>query len=282
MPQLPVLITMPHASGYVPFDILEAMLRDDVHSFKLREARLRHLHDESDPYTDRIFHAPGATHLPARASRFVVDLNRSRSDAGPNGTIKLTDFGGEPLYPSRFRLTAGAAEERLARYWDPYHQAIEAILKREDIHFFIDGHAMSPTGPVLGPDEGKPRPALCIITGGDMKGEPLDPERHTSIPPKVAQHVAKTLETHFRPILTDATNVPPEVRINDPFTVGFIQQHYSNPNLPYAKPGFAIEINRALYLQVGEDGLEQDIPGRVEALNEAFRAFLQDIVPLFP
>ena len=171
--QLPVLVSTPHASGFVPFHLLAEMLGEEVFDREARERRLEYLFDEGDPYTDAIFYAPGARHLSALTSRFVVDLNRPRDYGGPNGVIKLTDFQAQPLYPPDYALSPQAAEERLSRYWDPYHAAVDAALARNDISFFIDGHAMSPVGPAIGPDTGKLRPALTLVTGGDARGEPL-------------------------------------------------------------------------------------------------------------
>jgi N-formylglutamate amidohydrolase len=209
----------------------------------------------------------------------VVDVNRHRDQEGENGVIKLTDFQGGSLYPEGFTLEDRAKERRLKRYWDGYHRQIAELLRKGSAAFFIDAHAMSPVGPKLGPDEGKPRPALSIVTGGDREGEPLELSRPTSIPGELARWMARKLLEHFAPVLDASDGVPPTVTINDPFAGGGIQQRYSDPALPFCKPGFAIEVNRALYLETGLDGFDRPIPGRVEALNRAFNAFLRDLLP---
>lgn len=278
---LPILISTPHSSGFAPFDVLADMLGPDVYDRSSREARLAFLFNEGDPYTDALFYLPGARHLNALVSRFVVDLNRARDEGGRNGVIKLTDFSGRSLYPAGFTLSEEVAGQRLRRYWDSYHGVLEQELARDDIHFFIDGHSMTPRGPLIGPDEGRLRPAFNMITGGDRRGEPLAPEAHTSISGALAREIAERLEHHFAKLMADNPKVPAEVRINDPFAVGGIQQRYSDPARTVHKPGFALEFNRALFLEPAENGFDRPKPGSIEAFNQAFRAFAHDIVRLF-
>lgn len=273
MRKLPVVIFTPHASGHVPYDVLADMLGQEVRDIATRQRRLRDLFDEGDPHTDAIFHAPGAFHLEALTSRFVVDLNRRRDEEGRNGVIKLTDFNERPLYPGGYRLSREAAEHRLAVYWDSYHRSVEGVLGRDDVLFFVDGHSMVPVGPRIGPDCGQPRPALCIFTGGDTEGRPKG-SNHTSLSPETAKRVVKGLETHFADVMAQQSKVIGEVWLNRPFSLGGIQQRYSDPTRPFHKPGFGLEINRALYLEA--DG--EPILGRIERLNDAFNAFLLEAV----
>lgn len=171
---LPVLIVTPHSSGHVPFDVLAEMLGEEAFSSEVRAQRLEELFLEGDPYTDAIFHAPGATSLHAPVSRFVVDLNRDRDTVGENGVIKRTDFERRPLYPPGFELDAVAHEERLRRYWDSFHAEIERCLKTHPIRLIINGHSMQPYGPQIGPDAGQPRPALTLMTASGAAGWATD------------------------------------------------------------------------------------------------------------
>ena len=278
---LPVLITTSHSSGFAPFDVLAEMLGEDVQDADKRAARLAYLYSAGDPYTDALFHLPGATHVNALASRFVVDLNRKRDAGGLNGVIKVTDFGGRPLYPEGFQFSEGEIEERLERHYDPFHQTITRALAKRDILFLIDGHSMSPKGPLIGPDQGRPRPAFTIITGGNHLGEPRTPNEQPSIPAEVAQEVVRQLNSHFGEIIQATPEVPDAVLINSPFDGGGIHQFYSNPKRADAVPGFAVEFNRALFLRPGSDGLDEPIPGRVEELNERFQTFARDLIPVF-
>ncbi|MDZ7705781.1 MAG: N-formylglutamate amidohydrolase [Trueperaceae bacterium] len=280
--KLPVVISTAHNSGYVPHDILVEMLGAQASDLNARETRLAQMFHEGDPYTDIIFHVPGAVHLHALVSRFVVDLNRERSEFGPNGVVKLTDFQRRPLYPDSFTLTPETTEDRLRRYWDPYHTSYDELLARDDISFFIDGHSMTEVGPPLGPDAGRPRPALTLMTGGDRYGEPLAPGVPPSVPADTAYALLALLEQHFADAMTLNPNVPAEVRLNDPFAVAGVQLRHCGPDAPTPKPGFSIEVNRALYLAPRADGLSDVIPGSIEALNAAFNTFVPEATKLFP
>lgn len=281
MPAVPALIITPHSSGYVPHDVLGDMLGQNVYDVARCQARLEYLFNEGDPYTDALFFVPGAAHVSGLVSRFVVDLNRKRDEGGLNGVIKLTDFSGKPLYPSNFQFSTANITERLKRHYDPFHSALDRTLARDDILFFIDGHSMTPTGPMIGPDKGEPRPAFCLITGGDPEGKPLTPSEATSIPAQLAQEVVRLLKKHFGDLVSATPDVPDAYWINDPFSKGGTNDRLSNPRNPNAKPGFALEFNRALYLQTGQDGLDKPIPGRIENLNKRFHTFVNDLVPLF-
>ncbi len=279
--ELPVLITTPHSSGFVPFDILADMLGEEAHHPAARAKRLEYLFNEGDPYTDLLFHAPGAKHVSALTSRFVADLNRRRDQGGLNGVIKITDFDGRPLYQEGFQFSEDALEERLKRYYDPFHATLERLLSQEDILFFIDGHAMTPRGPLIGPDQGRARPAFTVITGGTPEGERRSALEHTSIPARAAREVRGLLEKHFHDLVAETPEVPALYLLNAPFAAGGIQQRYSDPKRPYARPGFSLEFNRAFYLRPGPEGLDEPIPGRVEALNRRFRTFVHDLIPVF-
>ena len=278
---LPVLISTPHSSGFVPDDILSEMLGDRASDEGLRERFLKRLFFEGDPYTDQIFRAEGALHFNAAASRFVVDYNRRRDESGANGVIKLTDFSAEPLYPEDYHLSQEAAEARLETYWDPFHKAIEHALERDDILFFVDGHAMAPVGPAIGPDTGELRPALTLITGGDETGKPKTPGAYTSVDAETAHVLTERLEHHFADVMKVCPNVPPRALLNSPFSMADIQRRYSNPVFAHHKPGFSLEVNRALYLQGCEDSFDEAIPEHIEQLNKAFNHFLEDVIPLF-
>lgn len=277
---LPLVISTPHSSGFVPHDVLFEMLGTKAADISTRERFLAYLFHEGDPYTDVMFHVPGACHLHALTSRFVVDLNRERHLSGENGVIKLTDFSKRPLYPENYTLTPEKTEDRLKRYWDPYHQTYAELLAQDHIQFFIDGHSMAPFGPKIGPDHGKPRPAFTLMTGGDTRGEPVSGQP-TTISGELARAVAERLEHHFSDYLAQFPDVPADVRINDPWPSAAISRRYSSFESATPKAGFSLEINRALYLTPREDGLSDVIPGSVEAVNQRFVAFVRDIMPLF-
>ncbi len=153
------------------------------------------------------------------------------------------------------------------------------MLAKDDISYFIDGHSMSALGPMIGPDNGKPRPAFTFITCGDSQGNKVE-GHHTSVTAEQAQQLREKLELHFKDIMRDS-DVPDSILINDPFALGGTTQRLSDPNSKNAKPGFALEFNKALYLEQDATVKERPIPNRVSALNKRFQAFVSDCDELF-
>ena len=162
----------------------------------------------------------------------------------------------------------------MRRYWDSFHQEVEASLRLHDIKLLINGHSMQPRGPVIGPDAGKLRPAITLMTNGDAAGNTIGGVR-TSIEPDFARATVKLLEQHFAQLL-EASSLEPAVALNDPWSMDETTFRYSDPERDRAVPGFGIEFNRALYLTYKE-GKEYPNEPVIRALNEAFRAFIVDL-----
>jgi N-formylglutamate deformylase len=264
---LPLLISTPHCSGQAPGDILARMLETG----EAEEALKRRLLKEGDPYTDEIFRLPQArATVNATASRFVVDLNRERNEGGENGVIKRTDFARVPFYRGEYVLDEAERERRLSLYYDPYHRALETAIAAGGIRFFIDGHSMEARGPAIGPDGGKPRPALCIGNFGDENGDSLGGP--TSCDPELARRIRFLLNGFIANLLREP-GAPQGVLLNNPFDGGHILSRYTRP--PFAIPGVMIEVNRALYLD--EETL-QPLPGRIEKLRTAFARLAEAIL----
>jgi N-formylglutamate deformylase len=257
---LPLLVSTPHCADQVPYWIMARMLESGEAEPDLRRRLLR----EGDPYTDLLFHLPEAqVTVNAPASRFVADLNRDRDETGENGVIKLTDFDRRSFYAPGFLLAPEAAELRLMLYYDPYHRALDRALMGGGIRFFIDGHSMTSQGPAIGPDQGRPRPAICLGNFGDANGDPV------SGPVSCAPETARAIRDHLEGLLVGLLaepGAPQGVVLNQPFDGGHILKRYSQA--PYAVPGLMIEVNRGLYLD--EETL-LPLPGRVEALRAAMQ-----------
>jgi N-formylglutamate amidohydrolase len=275
-PLRPLLIVTPHASGHVPQDVLGEMLGEARRDLDARRARLARLFEQGDPYTDVIFDLPDAHALHATVSRFVVDLNRRRDQRGPNGVVKLTDFDGTPLYEHGAAPDDARVEERLRRYWDPFHAEVGRTIRRHRVELLIDGHSMTPVGPSLGPDGGAVRPALTLMTGGDEDGEPAG-DRPPTVAPGLARALRDTADRAFAPVLREAEGeAPPHAVLNRP---------WSDDEVVYASapaagiPAFGLEINRALYLAPGEDG-ERPRFERIRELNACFAAFATEALAL--
>jgi N-formylglutamate deformylase len=255
---LPLLVSTPHSSGHVPYWILARMLKTGESEAGLR----RRIFKEGDPFTDEIFHIPEAEiTLNAPASRFVADLNRRRNESGDNGVIKMMDFDRRAFYPTGYSVSPEEREARLSLYYDPYHQALKKHLGSGSIRFFIDGHSMTSHGPAIGPDQGLPRPAICLGNFGDTEGAG-DPGT-LSCPAGMARRMRDKLEELLGNVIS-RSGLAEGVVLNEPFDGGEILRAYSKG--PIAVPGLMIEVNRALYLD--EESLEP-LPGLVEKLSKA-------------
>ncbi len=276
---LPILIDTPHSSGHAPFHILAEMLAEGVYDYEKRQERLNHLFKQGDPLTDEIFFIPNAHIVNATVSRFVVDLNRMRDTGGMNGVIKITDFDAKSLYCEGFKFTKEMLEERLARYYDPYHASLDRIIAKNEILYFISAHAMSPNGPLIGPDVGTKRPALSFITNGKSNAEAKSTKEHISVPANLAQNLAEVLYKNFKDIIKDS-DVPDEVLINDPFNNAGVAKRLSDPKNPNSIPGFGLELNQNLYLDQHPSKVIP-IKNRVKELNKRMQSFMLDIIPLF-
>jgi N-formylglutamate amidohydrolase len=253
--RLPILVTMPHASSILPPEIRNTQLR----SGESPEALDLRLLAQGDPFTGELYAGFGVAEFPAPYSRFAVDLNRGRQERGPDGVIRPWDFDQRSFYAHGEEPDEKESLRRLTAYWDPYHNAIATRLKESDIRLLWDGHSLSGTGPALGPDQGRPRPLLCLGNHGDSQGQPL-PDR----PPSYSPLKLRQLRDAALPLLQKAfPQWPTEglCKLNDPFESGFVNFHYSHPETPHRVPALLCEINRDSYWNEVESC---PLPGAIE------------------
>ncbi|WP_161880819.1 N-formylglutamate amidohydrolase [Deinococcus alpinitundrae] len=247
-----LLIVTPHASGALPPDVLRTMLGEDAFDTEKREALLRRVFLEGDPFTDLIFNLPGARQLSAPWSRFAADLNRERGDLSDNGVLKLFDFDRQPLYPSGFTFSPEAREQRLQAVWDPFERDLSAALSGKSL--LIVGHSMAPYGPALGPDRGQPRPGITLMMGSAH--EPSFPAEHLAA-------VQAAAERAFADVLAGETFT--RVAVNDPWDSDTISVRHARQG---GVAAFGIEVNAGLYMENN-----QARPGQLARLNAAFGVF---------
>ena len=88
---------------------------------------------------------------------------------------------------------------------------------------------MEAVGPVIGPDHGVERPAICL---GSRYGQ--------SCTPSLTVHMANAMRRAFD-LKAD------QLTIDQPFAGGYITKHYGHNPLPCIQ----IELNRRLYLEKG-------------------------------
>ncbi|MVN87256.1 N-formylglutamate amidohydrolase [Deinococcus sp. HMF7620] len=254
-----LLIVTPHSSGHLPADVLRDMLGEAAFDTPTREAFLRRIFLDGDPYTDLLYHVPGARHANAPWSRFAADLNRDRDDRVDNGVLKVIGFDRQSLYPAGFTLTEAAREARLRRLWDTFDALVTAELA--GARLMIVGHSMAPSGPALSHDTGTPRPAICL-----MPGTPDAP----SFPAAQWEALRRACETAFAEVI--AASPDPRVTIGEPWATDTLSLNHSRRS---GVPAFGIEFNAGLYLRGGEP-----VDGAIRALNRAFTEFARTALTL--
>jgi len=255
------MIEVPHAGLTVPDDV-----RDELSAPP--DALMR----DADIYVDRLFgNAPhlGATMLSAKVSRYVVDLNRASDDvdattvsghpapAGmqPRGVVWRCTTDGRPIL--RRTLPYKALLSRLARYYTPYHEALDGSLRSLRARFgyalLVAGHSMPSMGRSLHADSGARRADVVPGTQGRTTAD---------------ARMIDLIDAHFR----DAGLV---VRHDDPYRGGYTTKHYGRPADGWH--AVQIELNRALY--VDEQTFEPK-PGefqRLQALLDGLVVKLKDL-----
>jgi N-formylglutamate deformylase len=125
--QAPLILSLPHTG----IDIPAAHERGLVSPWLARK--------DADWWIERLYDFASdldATMIRTRISRTVIDVNRYPSGDSlypGQATTELcptTTFDGEPLYEAGFEPTSADIVERRERFFDPYHAALRAEIRR--------------------------------------------------------------------------------------------------------------------------------------------------------
>lgn len=229
---LPVLVEVPHAGLRIPPDT-QRLLRVS-HETLLRDA---------DGHVDSVYiDAPrvGAGLLVAHVSRYVVDLNREPDDVDPASVEGATALRGwfprgviwretaEGHLAMTRKLTRDEYEHRLARYYRPYHEALETTLRglhrRYGRALVVAAHSMPSHDRAVGTSPGRRRADVVPGTRGRSTADP---------------RLIDLVEQHFR-----AAGL--SVRHDDPYRGGATTQRWGRPFEGFH--AIQIELNRGLYM----------------------------------
>lgn len=202
----PLVVSLPHVGTLIPDE-----LRDRYVERALGV-------EDTDWFLDRLYafvKDRGASLLVPRYSRYVVDLNRPSDNrpmyAGSNNTelCPTRCFTGDPIYRDGRAPTEAEVRQRVATYWQPYHDALAAELARvraEHGHVVLfDGHSIKSELPWL--FEGR----LPDMNLGTASGAACAPALADRI---VAVFAAQSAYSHV---------------LNGRFKGGHITRHYGNP-----------------------------------------------------
>ena len=252
----PVILSSPHSGrDYLPQ--LCAQTRVPVEKLRCSE----------DAYVDLLIDgavSSGASLVCAQFPRVFVDVNRaageldarmyhdrlaidaerhSRRVACGLGVIPRVGSDGQPLYAGRMNFSA--AQERLATFYEPYHQKLAALIDEIRARFgfvvVLDMHSM--------PEHSAPGVDFVL---GDRFGRSCDHRITAAIEASLREQGFVTVR-------------------NIPYAGGHTTEHYGKPDSGIHV--IQIEINRALYLH----------ESRVETKSgfDAFRVELQTFINKF-
>ena len=199
----------------------------------------------------------GASTIVARYSRYVVDLNRPSDDTNlyegqvATGLCPRYTFDGEPLYIDDASISDDETEQRVERYWRPYHERLEAALdelrSQHGYALLWDAHSIPSKVPLL---FGGKLPVLNIGTWGDR-----------SCDPKVS-----------RELLDIASNSPYSAVLNGRFVGGYITRRYGRPERGVQ----AVQLETAQRAYMDEETGSYD-----EARAARFRETLQRLLETY-
>jgi N-formylglutamate amidohydrolase len=209
------------------------------------------VHDNVSMYVEDLWAgapAVGATMLYCMFPNTWVDVNRNEADMDPAvidgqwpkplqptartleglGLIKTKSRYGEDFQERK--LTAAESEERLARYYRPYHAELKRVVDALHARFGalrqISCHCMSAQGAPTHPDAGKPRADFCV---SDLRGKTASRE--------AMDLVVETLRSYGY-----------SVAINDPYIGNELIGRHGDP--ARGIDSIQVEINKKLFMDV--------------------------------
>lgn len=235
-PETPVVVEVAHAGLDVAAPFLAPLA-----------APARAIARDADLYVDLLYQdapAEGATAIVARASRYVIDVNRAETDVDADvvdgarsdvslhhGLVWRTTSDGEPALSRR--LTRDELEERLEHVWRPYHRALAALVEAKRRRFgrcvVLAAHSMPSSERSGGNPRTPPRAARAradVVPGS--RGRRSAEGRYID-----------AVEAH-------AVGAGMTVRHDDPYAGGFTTQHYGRP--AEGVHVVQVELARRLYL----------------------------------
>ena len=142
------------------------------------------------------------------------------------GLIRKFILPNVPMYPEK--LSVAEVENRIKKYWSPYHRALKMLLDEKvaefDAVFYIDWHSMKSKGNQMNIDSGRERPDFVV---SDQDG--------------------KTSSKKFRDvIIKNLTSQGYEVAVNYPYKGAELIKRHGVPI--ENRHAVQIEINRRLYM----------------------------------
>lgn len=232
-----IVLTIPHASSYIPPEIRSLIPHADAV-----------LNRSPDLYTERLYDVPGVRTVLSRVSRIIADVNRAPDEMYTEGRRRAEGVVSLSL-PTGIDVFAEDPSWETMQGWinahhAPFHEELDRAL--EGMRFLIDCHSMWSVAPPSRPDAGTPRPDIVI---GNRLYTTCD---------------ARTTRFMRDFWMREGYNVA----VNDPYIGRYVVgTHCSRKTMP----GVQIELKRSLYMD--EVSLEPNEVS-IARFNGQFRAFV--------
>ena len=228
--RLPFAISVPHCSSRIHEDIRPSIALTD-----------KEILESADLGTRELFtRLPVRVILWARWSRLMVDLNRGPRQRDSRGVVPDVDYYERRLYEDNDRPGEEEVEERLKKYYWPYHHRLREVIQSSEIKILFDCHSLTRIGPPGAPDPHKRRKDIVLGNNGDHRGDVNPSLGELTCPAESLQMMRKVfIESGF------------SISINDPYSGGFITTHYGADLVGKGKMAVQIEICQDLYLERG-------------------------------
>lgn len=245
----PLIISMPHNGTWIPDDILAVMTQQGRSSIDADHFQVE-LYDFAKDL--------GATIIASGVSRYVIDLNRPKNDRSlypgqfTTGLCPLVTFKNEPLYREGFELKPEELNDRILKYWLPYHETLaETISQKLNQHgkvLLYDAHSIEGEVPLL--FEGK----LPDLNIGTNDGATVTAELRTLIQDQLAG------QDEFSHVMDGR------------FKGGYITRNYGTPDLGIQS--VQMELTKANYMVHPAGGEPQFASERAAPLQNVLHHLL--------
>ena len=239
------------------------------------------VHDNVSMYVEDIWAgAPsvGATLLYCSFPNTWIDVNRSETDLDPSliegewpgeleptqrtleglGLIKTKSRYGEAFQERK--LTVAEIQERLTKYYRPYHDELKRIADTLHSRFGvlrqISCHCMSAVGAPTHPDAGKERVDFCV---SDLKGETASKE--------AMELIVETLKSYGY-----------SVSVNDPYIGNELIRRIGEPSRGI--DSIQVEINKKLFMDTKTFRPTEGLPRVRLDLDRLLRTVAKEMVRL--
>jgi len=173
---------------------------------------------DTDWHLDQLYdfaHELNASVLMSKYSRYVVDLNRPANDESlypgqtSTGLFPQLTFRGEPIFDQFFVLDEAERQQRIANYWQPYHDKLA-----QEINRLKSGH-----GKVLVWEAHSIASVLPRLFSGRLPDLNIGTNGGLTAHPALVESIQNTLE-----------GCPYEWVANDRFKGGYITRSSGNPS----------------------------------------------------